>query len=56
MFSNRFTRSTLIFERLIHSLENLQTVPYFPHLKLTAWQNILGRIQAETNLSLIEPI
>ena len=44
------------FERLIHGLENLHSVPYFPHPKLTAWQNTLGRIQAETNLSLIEPI
>ncbi len=44
------------FGRLIHGLETLHTVPYFPHSKLTAWQNTLSRIQAETNLSLLEPI
>jgi hypothetical protein len=30
----------------------LQTFPYFPHHKLTAWQNVLGLIQAETNFAL----
>jgi hypothetical protein len=44
------------FERLLHDFQTLQRVPYFPHEKLSAWQNTLGLIQAETNLSLIEPI
>jgi hypothetical protein len=44
------------FERILHDFRGLQTVPYFPHHKLTAWQNILGRIQAETNFALAEAI
>ena len=40
------------FERLLHDFRGLQTVPYFPHHKLTAWQNVLGLIQAETNFAL----
>ena len=40
------------FERILHDFRGLQTFPYFPHHKLTAWQNILGLIQAETNFSL----
>jgi hypothetical protein len=44
------------FERLLHDFRGLQTVPYFPHHKLTAWQNVLGRIQAETNFALSETI
>jgi len=40
------------FERLLHDFRGLQTVPYFPHHKLTSWQNILGLIQAETNFAL----
>jgi hypothetical protein len=40
------------FERLLHDFQNLQAVPYFPHHKLTAWQNILGLIQAESNFAL----
>jgi hypothetical protein len=40
------------FERLLHDFRNLQAVPYFPHHKLTSWQNILGLIQAETNFAL----
>jgi hypothetical protein len=39
-------------ERLLHDFRNLQTFPYFPHHKLTAWQNVLGLIQAETNFAL----
>jgi hypothetical protein len=44
------------FERLLQDFQTLQRIPYFPHTKLTAWQNTLGLIQAEANLSLIEPI
>ena len=44
------------FERLLQDFQTLQRIPYFPHIKLTAWQNTLGLIQAEANLSLIEPI
>lgn len=44
------------FERILHDFRGLQTVPYFPHHKLTAWQNILGLIQAETNFALAEAI
>src|SRR5262249_3861639 len=44
------------FERLLHDFRALQAVPYFPHHKLTAWQNVLGRIQAETNFALSESI
>lgn len=44
------------FERLLHDFRGLQTVPYFPHHKLTSWQNILGRVQAETNFALSEAI
>ena len=40
------------FERILHDFRGLQTVPYFPHHKLTAWQNSLGLIQAETNFAL----
>ena len=40
------------FERLLHDFRNLQAVPYFPHHKLTSWQNVLGLIQAETNFAL----
>ena len=40
------------FERILHDFRGLQTVSYFPHHKLTAWQNILGLIQAETNFAL----
>ena len=40
------------FERILHDFRSLQTVPYFPHHKLTAWQNVLGRVQAETNFAL----
>jgi hypothetical protein len=40
------------FERLLHDFRSLQAVPYFPHHKLTAWQNVLGLIQAETNFAL----
>jgi hypothetical protein len=40
------------FERILHDFRGLQTFPYFPHHKLTAWQNILGLIQAETNFAL----
>jgi hypothetical protein len=40
------------FERLLQDFRNLQVVPYFPHHKLTAWQNILGLIQSETNFAL----
>ncbi len=40
------------FERLLHDFRGLQTFPYFPHHKLTAWQNSLGLIQAETNFAL----
>jgi hypothetical protein len=44
------------FERLLHDFRGLQSVPYFPHHKLTTWQNILGRVQAETNFALSETI
>jgi len=44
------------FERLLHDFRGLQTVAYFPHHKLTAWQNLLGLIQAETNFALSEAI
>jgi len=40
------------FERILHDFRGLQTVSYFPHHKLTAWQNVLGLIQAETNFAL----
>ena len=40
------------FERILHDFRGLQTFPYFPHYKLTAWQNILGLIQAEANFAL----
>ncbi len=40
------------FERILHDFRGLQTFPYFPHHKLTAWQNLLGLIQAETNFAL----
>ncbi len=40
------------FERLLHDFRGLQTVSYFPHHKLTSWQNLLGLIQAETNFVL----
>ena len=40
------------FERILHDFRGLQTIPYFPHHKLTAWQNMLGLIQAETNFAL----
>src|SRR2546423_9529721 len=40
------------FESILHDFRGLQTVPYFPHHKLTAWQNSLGLIQAETNFAL----
>jgi hypothetical protein len=40
------------FERILHDFRGLQTVPYFPHHKLTAWQNLLGLIQAEANFAL----
>ena len=40
------------FERILHDFRGLQSFPYFPHHKLTAWQNILGLIQAETNFAL----
>ncbi len=40
------------FERLLHDFRGLQTVSYFPHHKLTSWQNLLGLIQAETNFAL----
>ncbi len=40
------------FERIFHDFRGLQTFPYFPHHKLTAWQNILGLVQAETNFAL----
>lgn len=44
------------FERILHDFGRLQTIPYFPHHKLTAWQNILGLIKAETNFALAEVI
>lgn len=44
------------FERLLHDFRNLQAVPYFPHHKLTAWQNSLGLIQAESNFALASAI
>jgi hypothetical protein len=44
------------FERLLHDFRNLQVVPYFPHHMLTAWQNSLGLIQAETNFALAAAI
>ena len=44
------------FERLLQDFQTLQRIPFFPHTKLTAWQNTLGLIQAEANISLIEPI
>src|SRR5947199_5739284 len=40
------------FERILHDFRGLQTFPYFPHDKLTAWQNVLGLVQAETNFAL----
>ena len=40
------------FERILHDFRGLQTFSYFPHHKLTAWQNVLGLIQAETNFAL----
>ena len=40
------------FERILHDFRGLQIFPYFPHHKLTAWQNLLGLIQAETNFAL----
>ena len=40
------------FERILHDFRGLQTFPYFPHHKLTAWQNVLGLVQAETNFAL----
>ena len=40
------------FERILHDFRGLQTFHYFPHHKLTAWQNLLGLIQAETNFAL----
>src|SRR5437899_6423750 len=40
------------FDRILHDFRGLQTFPYFPHHKLTAWQNLLGLIQAETNFAL----
>ena len=40
------------FERILHDFRGLQTVSYFPHHKLTAWQDILGLVQAETNFAL----
>jgi hypothetical protein len=40
------------FERILHDFRSLQTIPYFPHHKLTAWQNVLGLVQAETNFAL----
>src|SRR5579872_3097087 len=39
------------FQKLIHQIETLQTIPFFPHRKLTAWQNFLSRMQAEANFS-----
>lgn len=44
------------FQNLIHNLETLQTIPFFPHHKLTAWQAFLSRMQAETNFSLTQAI
>lgn len=41
------------FEKLIHDFQLLQTVPYFPHEKLSNWQNILCRVRAEANASLV---
>ncbi len=38
--------------RFTYRSRRLQTFPYFPHHKLTAWQNLLGLIQAETNFAL----
>lgn len=43
-------------ERLLHDFRNLQAVPYFSHDKLTAWQTILGRIQAEANFHMSQTI
>ncbi len=40
------------FERILHDFRGLQPFPYFPHHKLTAWQNVLGLIQAEANFAL----
>ncbi|HEV3037293.1 MAG TPA: hypothetical protein VHA33_05850 [Candidatus Angelobacter sp.] len=40
------------FDRILHDFRGLQTFPFFPHHKLTAWQNLLGLIQAETNFAL----
>ena len=40
------------FERVLHDFRGLQTFPYLPHHKLTAWQNLLSLIQAETNFAL----
>lgn len=35
---------------------SVQAVPYFPHHKLTAWQNTLGLIQAEANFDFSQTI
>lgn len=43
-------------ERLLHDFRNLQAIPYFSHDKLTAWQTILGRIQAEANFHMSQAI
>lgn len=43
-------------ERLLHDFRNLQAVPYFSHDKLTAWQNLLGLIQAEANFHMSQTI
>src|SRR5947209_20609399 len=40
------------FERILHDFRGLQTIPYFPHHKVIAWQNVLGLILAETNFAL----
>ena len=44
------------FENLTRNLETLQSVPFFPHPKLTAFSNLLHRMQAETNYSLADVI
>jgi len=43
------------FERILHDFRGLQTFSYFPHHKLTAWQNVLGLVQAEPILLYRQP-